>query len=144
MKKLLLVAISIWLVLIGLHAQNSLNVEITDAAKTTGKIYIALYDTNTTFLGGSPVAGKIEPVTTATTNIVFDNLSDGEYAITLFHDENDNGKLDLGEFGIPAEMYGFSNNIDPAKLMRPPLFDECKFLISGDTQISIKLISAIK
>ena len=34
----------------------------------------------------------------------------GEYAITLYHDENGNEKLDKNVFGIPKERYGFSNN----------------------------------
>ena len=34
----------------------------------------------------------------------------GEYAVTVYHDENGNGKLDKGLFGKPLELYGFSNN----------------------------------
>ncbi len=35
---------------------------------------------------------------------------DGEFAIALYHDENANGKLDKGTFGIPSEPWGISNN----------------------------------
>ena len=34
----------------------------------------------------------------------------GNYAITLFHDENNNMELDTNFLGIPKEPYGFSNN----------------------------------
>lgn len=42
--------------------------------------------------------------------VKFDNLPPGDYAITLYYDENDNGKLDTGMFRIPREKAAFSNN----------------------------------
>jgi uncharacterized protein (DUF2141 family) len=46
----------------------------------------------------------------------------GWYAVSFTHDENDNGRLDTGLFGIPTEGYGFTR--DPRPLMRAPRFDE--------------------
>jgi len=40
----------------------------------------------------------------------FKELPFGNYAIKIFHDENDNGELDTNFLGIPSENYGFSNN----------------------------------
>ena len=40
----------------------------------------------------------------------FKDVPFGEYAVTVYHDENGNGKLDKGLFGKPLELYGFSNN----------------------------------
>jgi hypothetical protein len=42
--------------------------------------------------------------------IVFTNLSYGRYGISLYHDENANGKMDKNLMGIPKEADGFSNN----------------------------------
>ncbi|MCP1335524.1 DUF2141 domain-containing protein [Hyphomicrobiales bacterium FT118] len=42
----------------------------------------------------------------------FFRLPPGEYAVIVFHDENDNGLLDTGIFGVPVEGYGFSNNAE--------------------------------
>ncbi|NJR70121.1 MAG: DUF2141 domain-containing protein [Synechococcales cyanobacterium CRU_2_2] len=50
----------------------------------------------------------------------FPNLKPGEYAIALFHDENNNGILDKGFLGIPQEGFGFSQN--PTILMGAPSF----------------------
>ncbi len=36
------------------------------------------------------------------------DLAPGNYAIAVYVDENGNGKLDRGMFGIPSEPYGFS------------------------------------
>lgn len=38
------------------------------------------------------------------------NLPYGKYAIAVFHDENQNLKLDKSILGWPVEKYGFSNN----------------------------------
>jgi len=34
----------------------------------------------------------------------------GKYAVSVFHDENSNGKLDTNFLGIPREGVGASNN----------------------------------
>jgi uncharacterized protein (DUF2141 family) len=41
---------------------------------------------------------------------VFTDIAPGKYGVKLFHDANDNGKIDTNFLGIPREGYGFSNN----------------------------------
>ena len=55
------------------------------------------------------------------------NLPPGEYAIKLYHDENDNGKLDTNFFGIPKEDIGFSNNASAR--FGAPAYKEVKFQV---------------
>ena len=43
-------------------------------------------------------------------------------AVSAYHDENDNSKLDKNSFGIPIERYGFSKN--PKRSFGPPQFNE--------------------
>jgi uncharacterized protein (DUF2141 family) len=43
-------------------------------------------------------------------SVVFTNLTPGAYAVIIFHDENDNGKLDKNPLGMPTEAYAISNN----------------------------------
>lgn len=144
MKKIILsVALAISAVLT-IGAQNKITVEVSGIDNPTGNLYVALYDSKNVFLTNDAVAGKIIGIEGNTVNVVFEAPEDGQYALAIFQDENKNGKLDLGEYGIPTEKYGFSNNADPVKLMRPPLFDECKFTVSGDTSVAISLASATK
>lgn len=42
--------------------------------------------------------------------LYFSDIPKGEYSISIYHDENDNGDLDTYVMGIPSEDYGFSNN----------------------------------
>jgi uncharacterized protein (DUF2141 family) len=53
----------------------------------------------------------------------------GEYAIALIHDENGNGRLDLGLFGIPLEGYGASR--DARGKRGGPSFPDAAFAYDG-------------
>jgi uncharacterized protein (DUF2141 family) len=55
----------------------------------------------------------------------FDPIPAGTYAVACFHDENKNGKLDTGLFGIPTEGTVASN--DAKGRFGPPSFDAAKF-----------------
>jgi len=60
--------------------------------------------------------------------VSFNDIPDGIYAISCFHDEDNDGKLDTF-LGIPTEDTGASNNA-PAR-MGPPEWEEAKFEIKG-------------
>jgi uncharacterized protein (DUF2141 family) len=68
---------------------------------------------------------------------VFENLATGTYAVSTFHDKNNNSELDTGLFGAPKEKYGFSN--DASKPFAPPDFEEAAFTLKANSQINIKL-----
>jgi uncharacterized protein (DUF2141 family) len=68
---------------------------------------------------------------------VFSNLVAGNYAVSTFHDENNNQKIDKNLVGMPKEKYGFSRNA--SKPFGPPEFSEAAFSISANTIISINL-----
>ena len=53
----------------------------------------------------------------------------GTYAVKLFHDANDNGRLDTNWIGIPKERFGFSNNA--MGRFGPPDFDAVRFALDG-------------
>ncbi len=106
-----------------------LTVEIKGIASSTGDIYVALYDKAEkwmkTSLSGSKVAAKKGSV-----SVTFKDLPDGDYAISLYHDENSNGKMDSNVIGIPTEPYAFSN--DAAGNFGPASFEQAKFKVDGE------------
>ena len=57
---------------------------------------------------------------------IFDELPYGEYAIKVYHDEDDDGEIDLSFFGVPTEDYGFSNNA--SGMFGPADYDDAKFI----------------
>lgn len=69
----------------------------------------------------------------------FTAVAAGTWAVSVIHDENDNGKMDTGVFGIPREAYGFSR--DPRPFMRAPRFDEASFaVVEAPMSISLTVI----
>ena len=77
-------------------------------------------------------------MTQSVLSVQFDNLPEGEYAVSVFHDLNSNGKLDSNAVGMPTEPYGFSNNA--AGNFGPPSFDAAKIkLDQSKTAISIRV-----
>jgi uncharacterized protein (DUF2141 family) len=62
----------------------------------------------------------------------FVGLPPGYYAISVFHDLNDNGELDH-KMGIPAEPLGFSNGFR-LSLFSVPSFEKLKFLFDGKSK----------
>jgi uncharacterized protein (DUF2141 family) len=56
---------------------------------------------------------------------IIEDLPYGEYAIKLYHDENENGKMDRNMMGIPKEDYAFSNNAKGS--FGPADYEDAKF-----------------
>jgi uncharacterized protein (DUF2141 family) len=69
---------------------------------------------------------------------VYHNLPQGKYAIRIFHDENQNNKMDFNWIKIPKEGYGFSGN--PKSHFRSPDIKELLFLLDSDKKLTINLI----
>lgn len=61
------------------------------------------------------------------TRLCLNAPSKGDYAIALYHDENDNKKLDRNFIGIPREGFGFSNN--PPIRLGMPAHEEMRFRV---------------
>ena len=106
-----------------------LTVEIKGLGSANGKVLIALYDKADGWMKrglktGGTVAQK-EGVT-----YEFKDLPMGEYAISIHHDENGNGKFDTNPVGMPIEPYGFSN--DAMGNFGPPTFEQAKFKLDAD------------
>lgn len=67
-----------------------------------------------------------------------ENLPYGDYAVSVYHDENLNGDMDSGFMGIPKEPYGFSNNAKSS--FGPPKWRDVKFSIkSPSVEIAVKV-----
>lgn len=65
--------------------------------------------------------------------LVFQNLKYGKYAVTIFHDENDNGTLDHNLLRMPAEPLGFSNGFQMGMLNGLPSFEKLQFIFGPRT-----------
>ncbi|ARV14997.1 DUF2141 domain-containing protein [Polaribacter sp. SA4-12] len=141
MKKLLLIATLIFSFTNTVNAQEeketmNLTVEFSGMKSDKGSLFVALYNNKTNFLKKG-YRGEIAEIKNKKTVVVFKNLPKGVYAISAFHDANDNKKMDTNFFGIPKEPIGMSN--DATGFMGPPKYKDSKFNVDSDKTISIKV-----
>jgi uncharacterized protein (DUF2141 family) len=138
MKTLRSISVACGLLLILTAASHAadLTVTVVGATNQKGQIAAALFNTSATF-PGEPMVGQRVPAG-AQVELVFKNLAPGRYALSAYHDENDNQKLDRGMFGIPKERYGFSRDARGAG--GPPEFRDAAFEVKeGDNRVQLQL-----
>ena len=102
-------------------------VRVENIKDDKGQIGVALYNTEVDFMK-KQFAGTFAPPKKEGVEVVFENLPAGEYAISIMHDSNANGKIDTNFMGIPKEGYGFSNNVMGS--FGPPSFEKAKFKLT--------------
>lgn len=119
------------------QSKHNLTVEVRSIKKVVGNISICLVTEKGDFLEDCKI-GRNVPIESKDFFVVFEDLPADSYAVSIFHDEDSNGKLNMGKLlPIPTEKYGFSNN--PNSTFGPPTFEECLFELNKDTIIVIDL-----
>ncbi|WP_046757039.1 DUF2141 domain-containing protein [Kordia jejudonensis] len=113
----------------------TITVTIDKVRTNKGKVLFALH-TEKTFMKTKPVQATGSTIEGNKVTVTFTNVPKGAYAITCVHDENDNGRMDFAENGMPQEDYGTSNN---QLSYGPPEFGPSKFMVA-DTDIALKIV----
>ncbi len=111
-----------------LQAQNSIVVDITGFESNKGSVMVGLYNEESTFLKESHQSLSSE-ITDKKASLTFTDIPDGVYAISCYHDEDDNGELNFFMGMYPKEDTGASNNA-PAKF-GPPKWEDAKFEVKN-------------
>jgi uncharacterized protein (DUF2141 family) len=110
-----------------LHAQGKLEVTVTNVREHKGTLRIGLFDSEEKFLKDA-AQGKVVKATANEVTVLFENLKSGTYALSVIHDQNENGDLDTNMVGIPSEGFAFGNN--SMGMFGPPSFDDAKVVIN--------------
>jgi len=115
-------------------ASNSIKVVVLGLHSNDGELDCALFGSAEGFPSDSTKASKTTKSKIANEQAVctFSGVADGDYAVSVFHDENGNGKLDRNFIGMPKEGVGASN--DAAGTLGPPKFDDARFNYKGGAQ----------
>lgn len=105
---------------------TTLTVNIQGLSSDIGVVYVGLYDSEGNWLGKS-FASQWSTIKDGKATLVLENIPPGVYAISAYHDENENKKLDTGWFGIPTEGYACSRGATGR--FGPPSWTDAKFEI---------------
>lgn len=118
-----------------------LRVAVTGARRPAGNVTVTLYGPRRDdFLarGGRLARQRIPLVGTTAAEACFALSAPGDYAVAVYHDENDDRDFNRNALGLPSEGYGFSN--DAPTTLGLPDFDQVRFTLPpGETRVTIRL-----
>lgn len=136
MTTLIKIILSLVIGTASIHAQEevtatevqNIQVTITDIKSDEGMLYIGLYNSEATFLDKRYKSAR-STIENGKVIITFADIPAGTYAVSVFHDENGNQKMDTNFMGIPKEDIGCSNNAKG--FMSAPKWEKAKFDVSN-------------
>ncbi len=115
--------------------QGTLTITVDNVRVAKGVVHVDVCPEDRFLKDDCPWSGDAR-ARKGTTNVTVTGLPAGRYAVQAFLDENSNGEVDRGLFGIPKEGIGFSN--DARIKLGPPRFADAAFDYNGAAQ-SIRL-----
>lgn len=124
-------------------AKSTLTIHLTGFRNAKGKVNILLFRDGKGFPLDPPSAVESQRLEidqkTLGATVVFADVPQGQYAVSVLHDENLSGKMDFDASGIPQEGYGISNNPDTTQ--GPPTPESAMVTLNQpETKIEIKLV----
>ena len=115
-----------------------IKVIVSNISPSEGKVEVSLFNSSDSFMKEPYLQQSGPPDENGRFETEFVGLPEGEFAVVVVHDANNNGKLDAGFLGIGGESFGYSNNASP--WFSRPDFDEVKVTVDvPGTLIEINL-----
>src|SRR4051812_39824985 len=113
--------VTVFLVCTATAAMAQLEITVKNIKNEKGNVRVGIFKDKDTFLKEA-IYGKVVKARKNELMVVFDNLPAGKYAVSVIHDENENGELDSNMIGMPKEGFGFTN--DAMGTFGPPSFEK--------------------
>ncbi|MBF9142549.1 DUF2141 domain-containing protein [Hymenobacter properus] len=113
---------------------QAVTVTVTSLVSTTAAVKLYFYNTREGFLksGKWAFSKSVKPGGKSEFTLPVE-LPQGDWAVAITQDLNNNDKIDKNFLGIPTEPYAFSNNVRPT--VAAPDFNECKFKVDGPGRV---------
>lgn len=115
---------------------NTIELTIESMSSDKGYVYFAMYASQEDFLNRDIYRKTRVKANKEGVKVHFEDIPRGVYAITCFHDANDNGKMDFSTGGMPEEDYGMTHNV---MSFGPPRFSDAKFEVK-DKDLTFEII----
>ena len=110
---------------------------ITNVEHEEGYIDVKIYDTKEGFLKEDMAVESVrKKATKGKTVVPLSKIHEGQIAIVVYHDEDNDGELKTGLFWQPKEGYAFSNNYKPKS---PPKFSKASIKLIHGKPVEIEL-----
>ncbi|NUO19223.1 DUF2141 domain-containing protein [bacterium] len=122
------------------YAQSGtkLTVKISGLESDKGQFIVSVWPGEQAWKDKQPIGRFPVQIVNGGAEFVRENLAEGDYAVTVYHDKNSNGKMDRHWYGPPKEK-GAASNGARAQTFGPPKWEDMKFPLSGTEQtIEIK------
>ena len=119
---------------------SPIHVHIHGIRNAQGTIKAVLYGPNPQefLVKGKKADKEREPAEEGSMTLCVAARKQGQYAVVVYHDENDNRKFDRNWIGLPTEGFGVSNN--PSLFFAPPSFEEAAFEVNGElTHVEVEV-----
>lgn len=121
------------------QSQHNLTVTVTNVKTLKGKMVISVYNNPKEFPHYYKEYKLIKvAATSASVTATFSDLPEGEYAVAVYQDVNEDGLCNTNFVGYPTEGFGFSNNV--RALFSEPTFNACRLRLDHDLSITISLV----
>jgi uncharacterized protein (DUF2141 family) len=116
-----------------------LSVVVNGITNSGGTVRVVIFNSENKFLERDGYVFKQSVVIGSQKSVKLDfQMPHGYYAVSAYHDLNDNKTMDRNGLGLPTEPYALSNN--PTVKWRKPTFNETKFAFNQANQtISLDL-----
>jgi uncharacterized protein (DUF2141 family) len=137
MTKNLVIIIATLLFSQSVRSQSKVEANIFNLRNDKGVCRACLFNNASSFDGenGKPFQCLAVPVKNRVAQAIFNNIPEGTYALFVFHDENNNNKMDKNFMGIPKEGYGASKNKLP--FASAPDFNDNRFTVNSKTTVQL-------
>ena len=115
---------------------SAIELTIGKVPSDEGYIYFAMYASEEDFMKRKMYRKTRIKASKEGVKVIFRDVPSGTYAVTCFHDANDNGRMDFSSSGMPEEDYGMTNNV---MSFGPPRFSDAKFEVK-DKDLTFEIV----
>lgn len=139
MKLLLIGFLFISHISLAQNNQATIEVKISETSSDDGVIQLLIFNQDKGWPESLDEAWQMMtlPIENGIAKKTIPNVPAGNYAITVFHDHDEDGEIRKNKIGYPVDSFGFSNN--PSLLFGVPSFEKCSQKVTGDKAIVFEI-----
>ena len=134
MKLILLISLALNFLI---PVPGRITVHISNFKNDKGVCRVCIFNSADAFKKNKALKCEVVTINNKTSSAVFENIPEGNYAIFVFHDANNNNKMDKNFLGIPSEGYGASKNNLP--FAAAPTFEANQFTVTNGYHYTFRI-----